>query len=73
MLKITLSAGMVGTKETQRRVIRALGLGKFGSHVFHADSPTIRGMVRKVDHLVTVVHDETAQSKPESSGKSNKK
>lgn len=58
MLKITLSAGMVGTKQTQRRVVRALGLGKFGSHVFHADSPTIRGMVRKVNHLVTVTTEE---------------
>ncbi len=58
MLKIRLTAGMVGTRETQRRVIRALGLGKFGSHVFHADSPTIRGMVRKVHHLVTVTPDD---------------
>lgn len=62
MLKITLTAGMVGTKQTQRRVVRALGLGKFGSHVFHADSPTIRGMVRKVNHLVSVTEDNGAKS-----------
>lgn len=54
MLKVTLTAGLVGKMETQRRVVRALGLGKFGSTVVHADSPTIRGMVRKVSHLVSV-------------------
>lgn len=65
MLKITLSAGLVGTRQTQRRVIRALGLGKYGSQVFHADSPTIRGMVRKVAHLVTVTEDNSTKSDKE--------
>ncbi len=54
MLKITLTRGMVGKKETQKRVVQALGLGKYGSSVVHADSPTIRGMVTKVSHLVSV-------------------
>lgn len=69
MLKITLTAGMVGTKETQRRVVRALGLGKFGSQVFHADSPTIRGMIRKVNHLVSVTQDEGAKSSSKTEAK----
>jgi large subunit ribosomal protein L30 len=54
MLKITLNAGLVGTTDRQRRVVRALGLGKFGSCAFHADSPTIRGMITKVGHLLSV-------------------
>ncbi len=54
MLKITLSSGLVGKKNTQRRVIRALGLKKYGSSVTHQDTPTIRGMINKVNHLVTV-------------------
>lgn len=53
-VKITLSAGMVGKQEMHRKVVRALGLGKFGSSVVHVDSPTIRGMITKVRHLVTV-------------------
>ena len=53
-LKITLSRGLVHKMEKQRKVVRALGLGKFGSSVVHLDSPTIRGMLRKVEHLVTV-------------------
>ena len=58
MLKIRLTKGLVGKTQTQRKVVAALGLGKFGSTVEHADSPTIRGMIRKVSHLVTVVPQE---------------
>jgi large subunit ribosomal protein L30 len=54
MLKITLTSGLVAKKDTQIKVIRALGLKKFGSSVVHADTPTIRGMITKVSHLVTV-------------------
>lgn len=54
MLKITLTRGLTAKQETQRKVVRALGLRKYGSSVVHADSPTIRGMVGKVHHLVTV-------------------
>lgn len=58
MLKITLNSGLVGTTETQRKVVRALGLGRFGSCVFHADSPTIRGMITKINHLLCVTEAE---------------
>lgn len=54
MLKITLTSGLVAKKQTQIKVVKALGLRKYGSSVVHADSPTIRGMVNKVHHLVTV-------------------
>lgn len=54
MLKITLTSGLVGKKEIHRRVVRALGLGKYGSSVVRSDSPSIRGMINKVSHLVTV-------------------
>lgn len=65
MLKITLSKGMIGKKETQKKVIKSLGLGKYGSSVVHADSPTIRGMINKVSHLVSVteVADDTPTGK----------
>jgi large subunit ribosomal protein L30 len=62
MLKITLTRGLVAKTEVQRKVVRALGLRKFGSTVEHADSPTIRGMINKVHHLVTV---EAAEGKGE--------
>ena len=54
MLKITLKAGLIGKKQTQRAVVRALGLGKYGSSVMLPDTPTIRGMVNKIEHLLCV-------------------
>ena len=63
MLKITLTKGLIGKTEKQRKVVSALGLGKYGSSVVRADSPTIRGMINKVSHLVTVVEDKAAQPK----------
>ena len=61
MLKVTLTSGLVGKQEKQIKVVRALGLGKYGSSAVHADSPTIRGMINKVGHLVTVT--EVAEEK----------
>jgi large subunit ribosomal protein L30 len=58
MLKITLTSGLVAKKDTQIKVVQALGLRKFGSTVIHADTPVIRGMITKVSHLVTVVSEE---------------
>jgi large subunit ribosomal protein L30 len=72
MLKITLTQGLVGKKGTQRRVVSALGLRKYGSSVVRADSPTIRGMVNKVSHLVTVEVDTSAKGKEKPAKKSEK-
>lgn len=58
MLKITLTSGLVGKTKEQRRVVKALGLGKYGSSVVHHDSPTIRGMCNKISHLLTVTEGE---------------
>jgi large subunit ribosomal protein L30 len=57
MLRVTLTKGLVGKKDTHKKVIRALGLRKYGSSVLHHDSPTIRGMVNKVHYLVTVTEE----------------
>ena len=54
MLKITLNKGLVGCTAKQKRVVRGLGLGKFNSCAFHADSPTIRGMINTIPHLLCV-------------------
>lgn len=57
MLRVTLTKGLVAKKDIHIKVIRALGLRKFGSSVLHHDSPTIRGMVNKVHYLVTVTEE----------------
>lgn len=53
-LKVTWTKSAIGYKEDQKRTIRALGLRKLGQTVQHSDSPSLRGMIHKVRHLVTV-------------------
>ena len=53
-LKITWKKSCIGRHQTQRRIIRSLGLRRLNHSVVHADSPTIRGMLNKVIHLVAV-------------------
>jgi large subunit ribosomal protein L30 len=53
-VKVTLSSGLVGKKDTQRRVVKALGLKKYGSSAVHTNTASIAGMLRKVEHLVKV-------------------
>ena len=46
--------GVAGRPEHQRLVLKGLGLHGIGSQVTVANTPSFRGMVRKVLHLVTV-------------------
>ena len=53
-LRITWARSASGHKIDQKRTIRALGLRKLGQTVEHGDSPSVRGMIHKVQHLVDV-------------------
>ena len=53
-LKITQIKSAIGTPEDQKRTVRALGLKRIGHTVEQAGTPTIRGMVFKVKHLLKV-------------------
>jgi large subunit ribosomal protein L30 len=53
-LKVTWKKSAIGYKEDQKRTIRALGLRRLGQTVVHSDSPSVRGMIRKVKHLLAV-------------------
>jgi len=53
-LIVTWERSGINQKVDQKRTIRALGLRKLGQTVEHDDNRTIRGMVMKVRHLVTV-------------------
>lgn len=53
-LKITLTRSLIGRPEDQRATVKALGLRKTNSEVIQEDTPAIRGMIRKVEHLVQV-------------------
>lgn len=53
-LRITWVRSAIGRSERQKRIVAALGLHRLNSTVEHDDSPTIRGMVNRVSHLVRV-------------------
>lgn len=53
-LKIELIKSPIGRPETQRKVLRGMGLGKMHKTVYLKDTPEIRGMVGKVSHLISV-------------------
>jgi len=53
-VKITLVKSPIGRPEKQRRVLLGMGLGKVGRTVSLNDTPEVKGMIRKVSHLVSV-------------------
>jgi large subunit ribosomal protein L30 len=53
-LKITQTRSIIDQIEPQKRTIRALGLGRPNYSVVKNDTPQLRGMIRKVIHLVRV-------------------
>lgn len=46
---------VIGRPETQRRTLAALELGRIGKTAELDDNASIRGMIAKVSHLVSVV------------------
>ncbi|MBW2265184.1 MAG: 50S ribosomal protein L30 [Deltaproteobacteria bacterium] len=53
-LKITLKRSIVGRPEKHRKTVRSLGLRKLNKTVILKDTPSVRGMVRKVSHLLEI-------------------
>lgn len=54
MVRITLIKSPIGYSQRHKGTIRALGLKRLHQTVEHVDSPTLRGMLYKVNHLVEV-------------------
>ena len=53
-IKITLIKSPIGNTERHKQTVRALGLHRIGQTIEQPDTPAIRGMLSKVNHLVTV-------------------
>jgi large subunit ribosomal protein L30 len=53
-LKVTQTRSLIGRPPDQRATVRGLGLKRLGDVVVKEDRPEIRGMLRKVSHLITV-------------------
>ncbi|ALO49771.1 50S ribosomal protein L30 [Hoylesella enoeca] len=54
-IKIKQIKSRIGAPIDQKRTLLALGLHKISQVVEVEDTPSIRGMVRKVHHLVNIV------------------
>lgn len=53
-IKITLVKSSIGSKKKQKENLRGLGLRKVNSTSILENTSSIRGMIRKVQHLVLI-------------------
>ena len=54
MLKITWTKSTIGTSKRQRDNIRSLGLRRLNQTVIKEDTPQLRGIIDRVQHLIKV-------------------
>jgi large subunit ribosomal protein L30 len=52
-VKVTLIRSTIGCKKDHRDTVRGLGLRRINSTKVLKDTPEVRGMINKVDYLVT--------------------
>ncbi len=53
-LQIKLTGSKIGRSQKQLATIQALGLKKIGQMVEKEDTPQLRGMIEKVNHMIIV-------------------
>ena len=53
-LKVTQTGSPIRRTDDQRATLKGLGLDKMHRTVELEDTPEVRGMIRKVQHMVTV-------------------
>jgi large subunit ribosomal protein L30 len=53
-IRIIYAKSSIGYERSQRATLQALGLRKLNQSVVHDDNSVIRGMIKKVNHLVVV-------------------
>lgn len=54
-IKVKQIKSRIGTPKDQKRTLDALKLNKINKVVEVEDNPTMRGMIQKVHHLVTII------------------
>ena len=54
-IKVVQLRSSIKRIKSQKRTLEALGLRGIGKEVIHNSSPSILGMIKKVEHLVSVV------------------
>lgn len=53
-VRVTLVRSPIGYTKDQKATAKALGLRRLHQTVEHKDNPALRGMIRKIIHLVQV-------------------
>ena len=53
-IKVKLVKSLIGATKTQIKVASALGLRKTNQVAEHYETPTIKGMINKIPHLLEV-------------------
>ncbi len=53
-IKVTLQKSLIGRKKDHKATVKALGLKKIRDEKIHEATPTILGMIKKVDYMVKV-------------------
>ena len=53
-LKVTLRKSIIGLSPKQEATVKALGLRRMNQSRSHDDTATIRGMIAKVTHVLSV-------------------
>lgn len=53
-LRLTLKKSLIGWPQDQRDTVRGLGLRRLHHTVVREDTPSVRGMVKKVIHLLDI-------------------
>jgi len=56
-IRIRQVRSVIGRPRPQRRILESLGLRRIRHEVTQPDNPAIRGMVRKISHLVEVIEE----------------
>ncbi|MEX1247949.1 MAG: 50S ribosomal protein L30 [Anaerolineales bacterium] len=53
-IRLTLVRSAIGYNKSQKATVHALGLRRLNYSVTREDTPALRGMINKVNHLVKV-------------------
>jgi large subunit ribosomal protein L30 len=53
-LRVTWIKSGIGYEKSQKKTLESLGFHRLNQSVVHEDTNSIRGMINKVRHLVTV-------------------
>ena len=62
-LQVRLVRSGIATPVDQKATIRALGFRRIGDVVEREDSPSLRGRIRKIRHLVEVIENRDRKSR----------